>query len=1649
MKLIKEIIVLCVFLVVCHTNSNAQTYTINTLKEKCKFEKRDNYDIINLSDYECDYIGQDGAPMLPKRQVSYIVPINKKVVKVEIINIKEETLDGSYEIYPSQPPMISDNDNKLFIKPKLEFYGKNEFLPQNLIGGIETQNMAGTRICSFSFYPMKYNPVSKKISLISELKFRFVFEDDFREYISSQNLSDYSYNVLINNVNSTVENPNEFITNSTLKKRDDNKSAKAKSTTSKTGMMKAAIATPAILSIDQVIITNQALSAEFQEIADWKTKKGLPTKIVTTEWIEQNYDGLDLQEKIRKFISYAFTNWGTIWVLIGGDTNIVPIRSAWISHFQREDLLISNPNGEFIPTDMYYACLDGNWNADGDITFGESNYNRNNDGTIVYNGCGPQYIFDNNKDCVADIDQTDTKYDVFVGRIPIKNNTDLSLYKTKYFNYIKTPTNNKKNVLLFSANSDNIYSGSGMKNVESPFTAYCPNFTVTKNYECVVGVNQSNCATKQDVFNNINGTNGVNYHIICGDGHGSPGSFEACDAMVGKSEIDNLVNTNTDQIFYSNHCYTMAIDQDCIAEHYLNNSHGGIAYIGNTRFGWTTNAKLNNTPFIIALYKYKLGSIGETMFYQRRYGAANYDNLTRWTFFSLNFLGDPEMPIFTDNPQTLNVSVSPTATTLGEQTITVTIQNLPSDYGTPSIVNYQQTALICVQKGTEVYDSKVVTANGSYVMHITPDSSGPINVTVTAHNFTPFETSIMANQTTAPNLFVSDVVFDDDKIGNSIGNANGKNDAGETIELNLQVKNSGVNTANNVSATLSCNSTDVTILNNQATFGSITSGNTSTGQFVYSINKDALDKSINAASPVTFTLSIKDVNNVTFTDNFNIDIYNCQIEQGNKTIVSTNNGNLLAEAGETVTFNIDLTNINNGQATGLKAILYRDVTKDTNGYITSCSAVERLYPVLNKFETAKPTSVYQFTLSSAYPGGSTPLWFNLVLQNEYGKTWTFPFNLLDKPVKIETSNMSFIPNTNEIELIIKNPIVGAKGYNFYRSNSDANGNPSGSFEKVNKYIVTSSYFKDYNLTAKTKYFYKITAISSTGNESELSDHLLTWTSYPSKGSFPISIDLSIGNTRTPINVADVNNDGKKEIFVGTSGGSDMGYLIGLDYDGNELFNIDNLPSFSGYAKLGKQAWAIPAIGDLFKVGKSQIIEPTRNYQQDNNIFCYSADDLNPQDNKPDLVWNNLTPAKQYLKGAIMSNIDNSADGSLEIITCSDEYGSISIYNASGTLLKNIACTNTYGAISVADLDGDGVKEIIQASGTSINVWHPDGNPYKGSSPVIYTLPSTLSTYQLRSDVVICDIDGDGHKEIVTFAIDQGISGQTVFNAKLFAIKYDGSGTAPGFDGTQTISTNSNWTQALSVGDLNNDGNLEVVTFANDGIKVWSNTAQPIQSINSVTLSDITTAGTPLLADVDGDSNSEIIYSSNKTNNIYAYKIDGSNAFGFPIKSRSTTCGGLNISDVDNDGKNELMAASGDKIEMWQTNGLPSKIEWGSERHDQYNTGEYQTICNPTIITTNSTWNSNQSVCGDIIVKSGTLTIDNSSNITLGSSSMIIVMSGASLVVDSGHILNANVRAISGSNVTIKNSGSIVLRTNAEFYTEIGTIVDMQYGSIDK
>ena len=112
-----------------------------------------------------------------------------------------------------------------------------------------------------------------------------------------------------------------------------------------------------------LIITNAVMQPQLQRLADWRTRTGVPTVVRTVEFIQANYPyGVDLQDRIRRFIKDAYLQWGTTHVLLAGDTDIIPPRYGFTTFF----------SGNYIPTDLYFSDLDGNWNADGDSLFGEA-----------------------------------------------------------------------------------------------------------------------------------------------------------------------------------------------------------------------------------------------------------------------------------------------------------------------------------------------------------------------------------------------------------------------------------------------------------------------------------------------------------------------------------------------------------------------------------------------------------------------------------------------------------------------------------------------------------------------------------------------------------------------------------------------------------------------------------------------------------------------------------------------------------------------------------------------------------------------------------------------------------------------------------------------------------------------------------------------------------------------------------------------------------------------------------------------------------------------------------------------------------------------------------------------------------------------------
>ncbi|HEC82961.1 MAG TPA: hypothetical protein ENI46_00575, partial [Firmicutes bacterium] len=114
------------------------------------------------------------------------------------------------------------------------------------------------------------------------------------------------------------------------------------------------------------IITSSTFQAVAETLAAWKTRKGVPTKVYLVSWIESNYPGYDTQEKIRNFLRLDDSTPRFDYVLLLGDTDVIPDRKCW------------SQDGDQVPCDYYYSdVVDGaygsgyDWDTDNDHVWGE------------------------------------------------------------------------------------------------------------------------------------------------------------------------------------------------------------------------------------------------------------------------------------------------------------------------------------------------------------------------------------------------------------------------------------------------------------------------------------------------------------------------------------------------------------------------------------------------------------------------------------------------------------------------------------------------------------------------------------------------------------------------------------------------------------------------------------------------------------------------------------------------------------------------------------------------------------------------------------------------------------------------------------------------------------------------------------------------------------------------------------------------------------------------------------------------------------------------------------------------------------------------------------------------------------------------------
>lgn len=557
------------------------------------FGTQNDYDSVTLPD--CIFTIEPGKPRLPLKVLHFAIDRDKDISQIEIIADTTEEVQGQYNIYPAQEPTRMDQEPE-FTPPDSAVYNSYQGYPIKRVELKAEGSLAGTKVIAVHVYPLEYIPAEKKLILHTTMTLRIIQES--KSILSPQSVQP----VRTAKANDTVK--------SMLRKVVSNPEYIEEQFKGSLELQTLGMETldSGDSTIDYLIITSEELknSGVYQPLIDSKVARGLSVEVESTENIEASYSGRDSAEKIRNCIKDKWANNGLVWVLLGGDTNIVPLRMARVG-------------GDDVPCDMYYSDLDGDWDANGNDYFGEVD------------------------------DNVDMYPDVFVGRAPVESEEEAQVFVGKVLTYEANVPYYANKALLYGINYKNDIGGRINDFIDEEYMP--PEFDpITKYYEREI----HNC--REPMLEAIN----QGHHIINHIDHAYIDELATGDYSILIDDIDSLTNILAPAILCSAGCWPAAIDEDCIAEHWINNPNGGgVAFVGNSRFGsWTYSVVYLNPEFFKSLFTESFTHIGQTLADSKMtfVGLAQSDEDARYYLLELNLLGDPEMNIWADTSLLPNIS---------------------------------------------------------------------------------------------------------------------------------------------------------------------------------------------------------------------------------------------------------------------------------------------------------------------------------------------------------------------------------------------------------------------------------------------------------------------------------------------------------------------------------------------------------------------------------------------------------------------------------------------------------------------------------------------------------------------------------------------------------------------------------------------------------------------------------------------------------------------------------------------------------------------------------------------------------------------------------------------------------------------------------
>ena len=314
--------------------------------------------------------GTIGEPTLPWKSISLMLPQNTEATAIHVVLSDFTELEGQYNLMPAQRPRPISDDSPFVFEKNEDLYRSNEAYPNKEFNTVSTQVLNGVSFAFGGFTPVKFKPASGQVSYAQTVTVTVEYQTSRIDNSKKLWLRPETQNSI-----SRLAQNAEML--DTYARRDAN-----------------------LPSYEVLIVTTENFAENFNDYIALYAGHGLRVHVATIQDIYAAMQGRDNQEKIRNYIIQEYENNGISMVMIGGDVDVVPHRNLWCWAQEGYE--------DQVPSDTYFACLDGTLNDDNDNKWGE-------------------------------VGEDDILPELAISRLPFHNAAELETILSKTFSYLTSP----------------------------------------------------------------------------------------------------------------------------------------------------------------------------------------------------------------------------------------------------------------------------------------------------------------------------------------------------------------------------------------------------------------------------------------------------------------------------------------------------------------------------------------------------------------------------------------------------------------------------------------------------------------------------------------------------------------------------------------------------------------------------------------------------------------------------------------------------------------------------------------------------------------------------------------------------------------------------------------------------------------------------------------------------------------------------------------------------------------------------------------------------------------------------------------------------------------------------------------------------------